>query len=254
MADSDDNRLDLPVSPCFDSLQRQRAAESDKRFELHIAVQLTLLQPDYSVAQSVYAHIFYVIFFINLKNRLSKLYLLISLQIDTIIIVVCAHNLTQIGFAKRCKVVVHSRIFNDILTAMSEDRREYSDMRAMIDKAILSHRCSKFIIGVYSTVVLLYRDDRFSKADRRRLSRIAYQNEVPVCILSNSLRFMKPVVFAQFVHLMAAASTIGMFRCVNCHLGKFMNFTNRFVVHLNRTYMYYHFIVVIENRSFLIQK
>jgi hypothetical protein len=94
---------------------------------------------------------------------------------------------------------------------MSKDWYEYSNMHAMIDKAILSHHCSKLIIGIYATAVMLYsiatidfRKQPISDDCRELLIKM----ELPFVFCESPI--YEIVVLVQFVHLMAVASAIGM--------------------------------------------
>lgn len=109
---------------------------------------------------------------------------------------------------RECRSVLHCRIFNDILTAMSNDWREYSNMYAMIDKAVLSHRCSKLIIGVYSTAVLLYSTVNFHKQTDDDCRELLIKMELPFAFCESPI--YETVTGVQFVQLMAVASAIGM--------------------------------------------
>ncbi|KAL6254522.1 hypothetical protein P5V15_014575 [Pogonomyrmex californicus] len=113
-------------------------------------------------------------------------------------------------FFKLVVLWVNNRIFNDILTAMSNDWREYSSMYAMIDKAVLAHRCSKLIIGVYSTAVMLYSTAsvNFRKQTDDDCPELLIKMELPFVFCESPIYGI--VVSVQFVHLMAVASTIGM--------------------------------------------
>lgn len=102
-------------------------------------------------------------------------------------------------------------MFNDILTAMSKDWREYPGMCAMVDKAVLSHRCSKLIIGIYSTAVLLYSTATINfrrDGDRDSQRELLIKMELPFVFCDSPI--YEIVVCVQFVHLMAVASAIGM--------------------------------------------
>nr|XP_012219955.1 PREDICTED: odorant receptor 22c-like [Linepithema humile] len=105
---------------------------------------------------------------------------------------------------------LHCRIFISILTAMSEDWYEYSSMQAMINKGIIAHRCSKLIIGVYSTAVLLY--STASVSFRRQAGddcrELLIKMELPFVFCESPI--YEIVICVQFVHLMAVASSIGM--------------------------------------------
>ncbi|EZA57553.1 hypothetical protein X777_02092 [Ooceraea biroi] len=114
-------------------------------------------------------------------------------------------------FFKLITLWVKNQIFKDILTAMSKDWAEYSNMYTMVDKAVLSHRCSKLIIGIYATAVLLYstatidfRKQTIDNECRQQLIKM----ELPFVFCDSPI--YEIMVFVQFIHLMAVASTIGM--------------------------------------------
>ncbi|KAG5318774.1 OR4 protein, partial [Pseudoatta argentina] len=101
-------------------------------------------------------------------------------------------------------------LFIDILTAMSNDWSEYSNMYTMIDKAILAQRCSKVTIGVYSTAVLLYSTAsiNFRKQTNGSCRELLIKMELPFEFCNSPI--YEIVECVQFVHLMAIASAIGM--------------------------------------------
>ncbi|KYM97078.1 hypothetical protein ALC62_12186 [Cyphomyrmex costatus] len=113
-------------------------------------------------------------------------------------------------FFKLVVLWVKNRLFIDILTAMSNDWSEYSNMYAMIDKAILAHRCSKLTIGVYSTAVLLYSTAsiNFRKQTNDSCRELLIKMELPFEFCESPI--YEIVECVQFVHLMAVASAIGM--------------------------------------------
>lgn len=121
-------------------------------------------------------------------------------------------NLTKAWILWNCACEVFCyRIFKDTLMTMSEDWYEYSNMYAMIDKAILSHRCSKLIIGIYAMAVLLYSTASFN------FHKSASDNNCRPLLIKMALPFgfcespiYEIVLFVQFIHLMAVASAIGM--------------------------------------------
>lgn len=93
---------------------------------------------------------------------------------------------------------------------MSNDWSEYSNMYAMINKAILAHRCSKVTIGVYSTAVLLYSTAsiNFRKQTNDSCRELLIKMELPFEFCESPI--YEIVECVQFVHLMAVASAIGM--------------------------------------------
>ncbi|XP_018348722.1 PREDICTED: uncharacterized protein LOC108752420 [Trachymyrmex septentrionalis] len=113
-------------------------------------------------------------------------------------------------FFKLVVLWVNNRLFIDILTAMSNDWSEYSNIYAMIDKAILAHRCSKVTIGVYSTAVLLYSTAsiNFRKQTNGSCRELLIKMELPFEFCNSPI--YEIVECVQFVHLMAVASAIGM--------------------------------------------
>ncbi|XP_036141371.1 uncharacterized protein LOC105831969 [Monomorium pharaonis] len=113
-------------------------------------------------------------------------------------------------FFKLIVLWVKNRIFNNILTAMSNDWHEYSGMYTMIDKAVLAHRCSKLTIGVYSTAVMLYSTAsiNFRKQSNNNCRELLIKMELPFEFCESPI--YEIVAGVQFVHLMAVASAIGM--------------------------------------------
>ncbi|XP_011694617.1 PREDICTED: odorant receptor 13a-like [Wasmannia auropunctata] len=113
-------------------------------------------------------------------------------------------------FIKLVVLWVNNRIFIDILTAMSNDWHEYPNMYAMIDKAVLAHRCSKLTIGVYSTAVMLYSTAsiNFRKQTDDDCREMLIKMELPFEFCESPI--YEIVTCVQFVHLMAVASAIGM--------------------------------------------
>lgn len=113
-----------------------------------------------------------------------------------------------IDVATRCEVL-HCRIFIEILTAMSNDWQQYSNMYAMVDKAILADRCSKFTIGVYSTAVLLYSTASLNfRKQTDDCQELLIKMELPFAFCDSPI--YEITMGVQFVHLMAVASAIGM--------------------------------------------
>ncbi|EGI58891.1 Odorant receptor 2a [Acromyrmex echinatior] len=113
-------------------------------------------------------------------------------------------------FFKLIVLWANHRIFKNILIAMSNDWHKYSNMYAMIDKAVLAHRCSKLIITVYSIAVLLYSTasinlNKQSDDDCREL---LIKMELPFGFCESPI--YEIVMFVQFVRLIAVASAIGM--------------------------------------------
>ncbi|XP_011694618.1 PREDICTED: odorant receptor 4-like [Wasmannia auropunctata] len=113
-------------------------------------------------------------------------------------------------FFKLIVLWVNNRIFDDVLMAMSNDWHEYSNMYAMIDKAVLAHRCSKLIIGVYSTAVLLYSTAsiNFSTKTDDDCRELLIKMELPFEFCESPM--YEIVMWVQFFRLMAVASAIGM--------------------------------------------
>lgn len=118
-------------------------------------------------------------------------------------------NVKHIIVARCCKVL-YCRIFNNILRTMSNDWYECSSMYAMIDKAILSHRCSKLVIGLYSTAVLLYSIATidFRKPINDDCRQLLIKMELPFVFCESPI--YEIVACVQFVHLMAVASAISI--------------------------------------------
>lgn len=106
--------------------------------------------------------------------------------------------------------MLRCRMFYEILIAMSKDWDHHHSMYIMIDKAILSHRCSKLIIGIYSTAVLLYSTATvdFRKIEDGGSRELLIKMELPFdfCDSPN----YEVVMAVQFAHLMAVASAIGV--------------------------------------------
>ncbi|XP_019882085.1 odorant receptor 4 [Camponotus floridanus] len=113
-------------------------------------------------------------------------------------------------FFKLIILWINNRIFNDILRTMSNDWYEYSSIYTMIDKANLSHRYSKLVIGVYSTAVLLYSIATidFRKPINDDCRQLLIKMELPFVFCESPI--YEFVACVQFVHLMVVASTIGM--------------------------------------------
>ncbi|XP_011862416.1 PREDICTED: uncharacterized protein LOC105559025 isoform X4 [Vollenhovia emeryi] len=156
--------------------------------------------------------------------------LLWSLVMGTVVIFQCHYLLTHFSsdellhlidglstalpysllFFKLIVLWVNNRIFNDILTAMSDDWRECSNMHIMIDKAILAHRCSKFTIGVYLTAVLLYSTASINlrKQTDDDCRELLIKMELPFVFCESPI--YEIVECVQFIHLLAVASAIAM--------------------------------------------
>ncbi|KAL0120392.1 hypothetical protein PUN28_008220 [Cardiocondyla obscurior] len=113
-------------------------------------------------------------------------------------------------FFKLIVLWVNNRIFKDILSAMFNDWHECSNIYAMIDKAVLAHRCSKLTIGVYSMAVLLYSTAsiNFRKQSNDDCRELLIKMELPFVFCESPI--YEIVVCVQFMHLMAVASAIGM--------------------------------------------
>lgn len=112
---------------------------------------------------------------------------------------------------------------------MCKDWYECSNAYTMIDKAVLSHRYSKLIIGIYATAVLLYsiatidfREQAIGDDCRRLLIKM----ELPFVFCQSPI--YEIVVFVQFVHLMAVASAIGMLDALIATLVSSTTFYNFF--------------------------
>jgi len=92
---------------------------------------------------------------------------------------------------------------------MSNDWHKYSNMYAMIDKAVLAHRCSKLIISVYSIAVLLYSTASIlNKQNDDDCRELLIKMELPFGFCESPI--YEIVMFVQFIRLMAVASAIGM--------------------------------------------
>ncbi|XP_011148033.1 odorant receptor 4-like [Harpegnathos saltator] len=112
-------------------------------------------------------------------------------------------------FFKLVVLWINNRVFVDILRAMSKDWRKYSNMYAMIDKAVLSHRCSKLIIGIYSTAVLLYSTASIDLRNNGGSCReMLIKMELPFASCESPI--YEIVMFVQFIHLLAVAWSIGV--------------------------------------------
>lgn len=118
-------------------------------------------------------------------------------------------NVKYINIARCCEVL-YCRIFNNILKTMSNDWYECSNKYAMIDKAILSHRCSKLVIGIYSTAVLFYSIATidFRKPINDDCRELLIKMELPFVFCDSPI--YEIVACVQFVHLMAVAIGISM--------------------------------------------
>lgn len=93
---------------------------------------------------------------------------------------------------------------------MSKDWREYSSVYSMIDKAVLSDRCSKLVIGIYSTAVLLYSTASidFKKNVNAGCRELLIKMELPFVFCESPT--YEIVMFVQFIHLLAVALSIGV--------------------------------------------
>lgn len=92
---------------------------------------------------------------------------------------------------------------------MSKDWNKCSNMYAMIDKAVLSHRCSKMVISIYSTAVLLYSTASLGfvkKIDNCR--ELLIKMELPFTFCESPV--YEIVVFVQLVHLLLVSWAIGV--------------------------------------------
>lgn len=165
---------------------------------------------------------FYCVLIIQSKNsnafdshKLMFLMKRISSAIDFVTLFVANwrkrifRDTSWISIVIRCEVL-NCRIFKNILTAMSNDWHEYSNMYAMIDKAVLAHRCSKLIISVYSIAVLLYSTAsiNLNKQNDGDCRELLIKMELPFGFCESPI--YEIVMFVQFVRLMAVASAIGM--------------------------------------------
>ncbi|XP_011251132.3 odorant receptor 13a-like [Camponotus floridanus] len=112
---------------------------------------------------------------------------------------------------------LNQRLFNNILTSISRDWRNCDfiacNMRIMMNKAYLSHRCSMLIIGVYSMAVIVYSsviielnniDTDVEPAEKELLLKMQF----PFVYEFSPLREI--VMFVQFIQLLSHASIIGM--------------------------------------------
>lgn len=110
--------------------------------------------------------------------------------------------------ATRCEVLC-CRIFKDILMAMSKDWYEYSNTYTMIDKAVLSHRGSKLIIGVYAIAVVLYSIATIIKQTTDNdCGELLIKMELPFLFCDSPI--YEIVLIMQFIDLMAIGLAIGM--------------------------------------------
>lgn len=93
---------------------------------------------------------------------------------------------------------------------MSKDWHKYSSTYAMIDKAILSYRCSKMVIGIYSTAVLLYSTASlgFGKNVGSDCRELLIKMELPFVFCESPI--YETVVFVQLVHLLVVSLAIGV--------------------------------------------
>ncbi|KAL0111039.1 hypothetical protein PUN28_012798 [Cardiocondyla obscurior] len=112
-------------------------------------------------------------------------------------------------FFKLIVLWLNNRIFKDILTMMSNDWHEYSTMYTMINKAVLAHRCSKLIIGFYSTAVLLYSiaSVNFGTIDNN-CRELLIKMELPFEFCESPI--YEVVILVQFLRLTAVATAMGM--------------------------------------------
>lgn len=109
------------------------------------------------------------------------------------------------------------RLFNNILTSISRDWRNCDfiacNMRIMMNKAYLSHRCSMLIIGVYAMAVIVYSsviielnniDTDVEPVEKELFLKMQF----PFVYEFSPLREI--VMFVQFIQLLSHASIIGM--------------------------------------------
>ncbi|XP_011694619.1 PREDICTED: odorant receptor 4-like [Wasmannia auropunctata] len=128
---------------------------------------------------------------------------------------------TTLPYSLLClKLVIlwqNQKLFNEILTSMSRDWCNCGDvdfnMRTMTNKAILSHRCSLLIIGVYSLAVVMYVsvimelnniDNGSSKGEKQLFLKMKFP------FVYEFSPVWEIVMFVQFLQLLSNASVIGM--------------------------------------------
>ncbi|KAL0120385.1 hypothetical protein PUN28_008214 [Cardiocondyla obscurior] len=114
-------------------------------------------------------------------------------------------------------------LFNNILTSMSRDweswigdtvtfnMRTMRTMRIMMNKTILSYRCSLLIIGVYSIAVVVYVSViiNYNNNDNdRKENQLFLKMEFP--FFYDFFPVYEVVMFVQFIQLLSNASIIGM--------------------------------------------
>lgn len=109
------------------------------------------------------------------------------------------------------------RLFNDILISMSRDWNNCGavafNVRTMMNKAILSHRCSMLIVGVYSIAVVVYVsvivefnniDDGFGRGENQLFLKMKFP------FVYEFSPVYEIVMFVQSLQLLSNASVIGM--------------------------------------------
>lgn len=92
---------------------------------------------------------------------------------------------------------------------MSKDWHKYSSTYVMIDKAVLSHRCSKMIIGIYSTAVLLYSTASLGFGKKvGDCPELLIKMELPFVFCESPI--YEIVIFVQLIHLLVVSWAIGV--------------------------------------------
>ncbi|XP_071643921.1 odorant receptor 85c-like isoform X2 [Temnothorax longispinosus] len=110
----------------------------------------------------------------------------------------------------------NQKLFNDILTLMSQDWRNCGtvafNVRTMTNKAILSHRCAMLIIGVYSIAVVIYvsviMEFNSNNGSGTGENQLFLKMEFPFVYEFSPV--YEIVMFIQFIQLLSNASVIGM--------------------------------------------
>jgi len=187
--------------------------------------------------------------------RQSILWLFSSLQTGgSAFFVINREPLSLDRYCDSCEVL-NCRIFKNILTAMSNDWHKYSNIYAMIDKAILAHRCSKLIISVYSIAVLLYSTAsiNLNKQSGDDCRELLIKMELPFGFCESPI--YEIVMFMQFVRLMAVASAIGILNALLVTLVSYDRRLQLFFLRFNNTIFFYNFCntwVILNDKKIIL--
>ncbi|KAF3054438.1 Odorant receptor 181 [Nylanderia fulva] len=112
---------------------------------------------------------------------------------------------------------LNQRLFNDILTSMLRDWRNCDsialNMRIMMNKTNVSHRCSMLIIGIYAMAVVVY-SSVIIELNNMDTNAETSEKELFLKMKFPFVHEFSPiyeiVMFVQFIQLLSNASVIGM--------------------------------------------